>query len=82
VQFFYLALNLVNLKIDFDMAQIKIVLLDDSGTEITTRFYDLSNNLEQLHDMEREIESLRPSILGDITHDLLDQAQVSDEKKE
>jgi hypothetical protein len=64
------------------MAQIKIVLLDDFGEEIQTRFYDLSNNLEQLNDMEREIESLRPSILGDITHDLLAQAQSSDEKKE
>ena len=64
------------------MAQIKIVLLDDSGTEINTRFYDLSDNLAQLNEMEREIESLRPSILGDITHDLLEQAQISDEKKD
>ena len=59
-----------------------MVLLDDSGVEITTRFYDLSNNLAQLHDMEREVESLRPRLLGDMTHDLLEQAQLSDEKKE
>lgn len=64
------------------MAQIKLVLLDDDGQAIKTRFYDLSDNLTQLNDMEREIESLRPTILGDITHDLLAQAQSCDEKKE
>ena len=64
------------------MAQIKIVLLNDLGQEMKTHFYDLSTNLSQLDAMEREIETLRPTILGDITHDLLEQAQATDEKKE
>lgn len=57
------------------MAQIKVVVLDDNGKEINTRFYGLSDNLGQLNDMEREIETLRPLILGDVTHDLLYDAQ-------
>jgi hypothetical protein len=64
------------------MAQIKVVLLDDDGQAIKTRFYELSDNLMQLNDMEREIEQLRPAILGDVTHDLLEEAQKKDEKKE
>lgn len=63
------------------MAQVKVVVLDDNGQEINSRFYDLSNNLEQLNDMEREIEALRPIILGDITHDLLKKAQALEKKK-
>lgn len=61
------------------MAQIKVVVLDDNGLEINTHFYALSPSLTQLNDMEREIEVLRPAILGDVTHDLLEQAQSSAE---
>jgi hypothetical protein len=64
------------------MAQVKVIVYDDNEQEINTHFYDLSNSLDQLNDMEREIEQLRPTILGDVTHDLLQEAQKKDEKKE
>jgi hypothetical protein len=64
------------------MAQVKVIVYDDNGQEINTHFYELSKSLEQLNDMEREIEALRPTILGDVTHDLLQEAQKKDEKKE
>lgn len=64
------------------MAQVKVTIFDDNGKEINSHFYDLGNNLTQLNSMEREVESLRPNILGDITHDLLQKAQDEDKKKE
>jgi hypothetical protein len=64
------------------MAQVKVIVYDDNGQEINTHSYELKNSLEQLNDMEREIETLRPRILGDVTHDLLQEAQKKDEKKD
>lgn len=61
------------------MAQVKLVVIDDDGKEINTHLYELSASLNQLTDMEREVEALRPTILGDVTHDLLAQAQLSSE---
>jgi hypothetical protein len=63
------------------MAQIKIVLTDDSGVEINTRTYDLGLSLKKLSDMERNIETLRPQVLGDLTKDLLFSAQTKEKKK-
>jgi hypothetical protein len=63
------------------MAQMKIVLTDDNGIEINTRSYDLGASLNKLSDMERNIEKLRPQVLGDLTKDLLLSAQSKAKKK-
>ena len=63
------------------MAQVKVIVYDDNGQELNTHSYELSKSLVQLNDMEREIEGLRPTILGDLTHDLLQEAQNKDKKK-
>ena len=63
------------------MATLKVILTDDFGQEIETRSYDLGEKLTKLTDMELQIESLRPQLLGDITHDLLNSAQSLDKKK-
>ena len=63
------------------MAKIKVIVYDDNNNEIKTHEYAMSSNLSQLNDMERQIEDLRPTILSDITHDLLSNAQEQEVKK-
>ena len=63
------------------MAKIKVIVYDDDNNELKTHEYTMSSNLSQLNDMERQIEELRPTILSDITHDLLSNAQEQEVKK-
>lgn len=63
------------------MAQVKVIILDDDGQELSNHIHGLGDGLEQLNTMERNIEKLRPTILGDITRDLLTAAQSADCKK-
>ena len=63
------------------MSKIKVIVYDDNNNEIKTHEYPMSTNLLQLNDMERQIEELRPTILSDITHDLLSNAQEQEVKK-
>lgn len=63
------------------MAHVKLIIYDDMGTELSTHAYELSNNLERLDTVEVAVEGLRPTLLSDLTHDLLSAAQSRDEKK-
>lgn len=65
-----------------NMASLKIILTDDSGQDITSKTYDLGTSLSNLGQIEGEIESLRPQILGELTQDLLSVAQSLDKKKQ
>jgi hypothetical protein len=37
------------------MAQVKVIVYANNGQALNTHSYQLSNSLEQLNDMEREI---------------------------
>ncbi len=63
------------------MAKIKVIVYDENNNEIKTHEYSMSANLLQLNDMERQIEDLMPTILLDITHGLLSNAQEQEVKK-
>lgn len=70
------------------MARIRITLEDDIGREIKgtePRFYELSNGLENLHEIEGALERFKRQVLPDLTRELLEQAQqaaLADPKKE
>lgn len=63
------------------MPHIKMILTDDSGTEMSIRSYELSSSLSNLDLIESEIEKFRPQFLGDLTHDLLSSEQEAYAKK-
>lgn len=64
------------------MAQVKLVMYDDNGVELSSHSYELAKNLDRLDVLESAVERLRPTLLSDLTHDLLHAAQTRDEKKE
>ncbi|MEI7586445.1 hypothetical protein [Runella sp.] len=63
------------------MAQIRLQILDDNGTELATKSYNLGDSLDDLSRIEQQIETLRPEILIDITSELLSAEQSKHEKK-
>jgi hypothetical protein len=69
------------------MARIRIIVEDDSGTEIEgfERVYELEENLDRLGEIEEAMERFKRAALPDLTAELLQQAQeraVADPKKE
>lgn len=64
------------------MASIKLILTDDNGTEIGVHSYTLGSELTTLSQIEEIVESTRPQLLCDITHDLLEKAQSEYKKKQ
>lgn len=63
------------------MASIKLTLIDDNGTEVSVHNYPLGGELTNLSQIEGIVESIRPQVLCDITHDLLEKAQSEYKKK-
>jgi hypothetical protein len=61
------------------MATIETILRDETGNIIKTRIYELGGN-EDLLSIESNIEAIRPKILGEITHDLLEIHQIEFKK--
>ena len=73
---------LQNVSLKKNMARIKLVILDDDGSELRTHEYKLISTLNNLTKIERAVEQLRPQILGDVTQDLLEAEQKTFTKKE
>ena len=53
------------------MAQLKVILTDDFGNEIGYHEYKVGEEINNLTQIERKVEEMRPQILSDITKDLL-----------
>lgn len=70
------------------MAQIRIILEDDNGHELTereARVYELGKSLSNLHEIEGALEQFRQKVLPELTAELLAEAQATelqDPKKE
>lgn len=62
------------------MAQLKVILTDDFGNEISYHEYVVGEEANNLSRIERKVEQLRPQILSDITHDLLAHEQAEYKK--
>ena len=62
------------------MAQLKVTLTDDNGSELSYHEYLVGEELNNLSRIERKVEELRPQILSDITHDLLAHEQAAYKK--
>lgn len=63
------------------MANVKVIVTDDNGIEISTHSYPLPTELVNLSQIEHEVETIRPQLLCDITHDLLSNSQMEYVKK-
>lgn len=63
------------------MARIKVIVTDDAGEAISDHAYEIRTDLTNLTKIEAAIESLRPTLLGDVTQDLLSQEQSAFTKK-
>ncbi|MBA4185532.1 MAG: hypothetical protein H0X49_16195 [Acidobacteria bacterium] len=64
------------------MAQLKVILTDDFGHEISYHEYVVGEEINNLSRIERKVEELRPQILSDITKDLLTHEQSEYKKNE
>ncbi len=64
------------------MAQLKVILTDDFGHEISYHEYVVGEEINNLSRIERKVEELRPQILSDITRDLLLHEQAEYKKNE
>lgn len=53
------------------MAQLKVILTDDEGNEVSYHEYLLGSELANLSRIENSVEQLRPALLSTLTHDLL-----------
>lgn len=64
------------------MAQLKVILTDDFGHEVSSHEYVVGEEINNLSRIERKVEELRPQILSDITKDLLTHEQSEYKKNE
>lgn len=64
------------------MAQVKVTITDEAGNVIGAHDYRLAEALTTLGQMEAALEALRPTLITDLTRDLLEEEQQRFQKKQ